>query len=179
MFSRKSPTVRESVLRRELFGGSDQFLDVGEAILIFVVFALGEGNGDNRFDLSTRRITSSGGWSINLVSSSIIWANSPIALAALPFRVEILSTWDAASSRLRSALVRVLTQMFQRHLADAAGRFIDDAQKRQFVARIDQEPQIGHHVAIFLAIEERQALHDLKRHAILDERRFQAPRQAH
>ena len=43
--------------------------------------------------------------------------------------------------------------------------------------RVDQQPQVGEHVAVLLAVEERQALDDLERHAVLDERRFERPRQ--
>ena len=67
--------------------------------------------------------------------------------------------------------------MLQRHLADAAGRLVHDPQERQVVARVEQQPQVGQHVAVLLAVEERQALDDLERHALLDERRFQAARQ--
>ena len=57
------------------------------------------------------------------------------------------------------------------------GRLVDGAQERQVVARVEQQPQIGQHVAVFLAVEEGQALDDLERHALLDEGRFQAARQ--
>ena len=42
---------------------------------------------------------------------------------------------------------------------------------------LTQQPQVGEHVAVLLALEERQPLDDLERHAVLDERRFQRPRQ--
>ncbi len=67
--------------------------------------------------------------------------------------------------------------MIERHFADAARRFVDDAQKRQVVARVDQESQIGENVAVLFALEEGQAAHDLVRHALLYKGRLQAARQ--
>ena len=52
-------------------------------------------------------------------------------------------------------------QMIERHLADAAGRFVDDAGERDVVARIEQQPQVGEDVLVFLAVEEGQAANDL------------------
>ena len=56
-------------------------------------------------------------------------------------------------------------------------RLVDDAQEATVVLRVDEQPQVGEHVAVLLALEERQPLDDLERHAVLDERRFQRPRQ--
>ena len=48
------------------------------------------------------------------------------------------------------------------------------AQEADGVLRVDEQPQVREHVAVLLALEERQALHDLERDAVLDERAFRA-----
>ena len=55
------------------------------------------------------------------------------------------------------ARLGVSSQMPERHVADAAGWLVDGAQERQVVLRIDEQPQVGEHVAVFFALEERQA----------------------
>jgi hypothetical protein len=65
----------------------------------------------------------------------------------------------------------------ERYISDAARGFVDRALKRQIVARIDEEPQVRQHVAVFLAFVKRQPADDLIRHALLQERRFKRARQ--
>ena len=86
---------------------------------------------------------------------------SPVC--ALPLMAGIL--WTSCGGRQQAQLARlgVGCKMLQRHLADAAGRLVDDAQERQIVARVEQQTQIGEHVLVFLAIVERQAADDLVR----------------
>src|SRR5262249_47602166 len=71
----------------------------------------------------------------------------------------------------------VSAQMIQRHLADATRRLVDDAEKRQIVARIDHEAKVSKNVTIFLTLEEGQSADNLMGHTLLDERRFQSARQ--
>src|SRR5262245_50895134 len=64
--------------------------------------------------------------------------------------------------------------MLQRYLADAAGRLVDDAQKRQVGARIEQQTQVGEDVLVLLALEEGQDAADREWQALLDGGLFQA-----
>src|SRR5262249_28520807 len=70
------------------------------------------------------------------------------------------------------------TQMLQRYLADAARRLINHPQERKVIARIQKEPQVGQHVSIFLAIEERQAPNNLVWDSVSEAGRFERPRQS-
>jgi hypothetical protein len=66
--------------------------------------------------------------------------------------------------------------MVQRYLADTARRFIDDAQKRQVIAWVEEQAQIGDDVFVFFAVEEGQAADDLERNALADKGGFQVAR---
>src|SRR5262249_23546999 len=56
---------------------------------------------------------------------------------------------------------------------DAARRLVDDAVEGDVVARVEQQSQVGEHVAVLLAVEEREAADDLERDVVLDERLLQ------
>ena len=125
----------------------------------------------------TWRMTSSGGASASL--RQLRHQRGEVAQAGRRLALDRRDLVHLGGGRQQAQLARlgVAAQMLQRHLADAAGRLVDRPQERQVVARIEQQPQIGQHVLVFLAVEEARPLDDLERHALLDERRFQAARQ--
>ena len=53
---------------------------------------------------------------------------------------------------------------------------IERGERGEAVAVIEQQPQISQYVPVFLTIEERESLHDLERHCVLDEGGFQDAR---
>ena len=76
--------------------------------------------------------------SMHARSSPISWWNSRRPVAALPLMAgDLRRPAPAASSRLHLARLGVGLQVLERHLADAAGRLVDDPQERQVVARVD------------------------------------------
>src|SRR5262249_23119541 len=81
--------------------------------------------------------------------------------------------FGSGGERTDLARYRVIFEVLQRHLADAACRLVDNALKRNGVARIEQQPEVGEYIAVFLAIIESQPAHDLIGHALTDKRLFQ------
>lgn len=69
----------------------------------------------------------------------------------------------------------VIAQDLEGPIADAAGRGVDHPLEAGVVAPVVDEPQVGHGVFDFLALEEAQAAVDAVGHGVLHQRLFQHP----